>query len=127
MHPYLAASLLIFLVASVPLAAIHPTENPDQTEIINALTKLRDVISQLPNEAFENPRAAEGQRKSLCNKINAVIHQVLAGARVGAVNKLRNDIENAIRDRIVDDLENDLIEDVEIIVELIENKPRPDK
>ena len=123
----LTTFLFIFLVASTPLVVLQPTPNPDQTEIINALTNLRNVISQLPNEAFENLTAAEGNRKALCNKIDAVIHQVLAGAYNGAVNKLRNDIENAIKDRIVDDLENNLIEDVEVIIELIEKKPGADK
>jgi len=113
--------VLIFTpIVIVPVAV--GSDDPDRLEVITDLEDLCKHISngtKLPNNAFNNSRAAEGQRNALCNKIHAVIHQIEAGAYKGAVNKLRNDIENAIDGWIMDPWKSELIEKVEDIVEKI--------
>jgi len=128
---HLVITLLIFtlisaLIMIVPVAV--GSDDSGQSEIIADLEDLHEHVSnttKLPNNAFNNSRAAEGQRNALCNKIQAVIHQIEAGAYKGAVNKLQNDIENAIGNWINDPWKSELIEEVEGIIEKIRDKEPP--
>ncbi len=122
---HLAIILLIFVLIFTPIMIISVvvgSDDSDQSEVITDLEDLCEHISnrtKLPGEAFNNSGAAEGQRNALCNKIQAVIHQIEAGAREAAVNKLSNDIENAVGNWIIDPWRNVLIEEVENIIEKI--------
>ena len=115
----LVTILLACLLVLTPILIVPAAVGSDQPEVIEALEDLCKDISELPDDAFNNSRAMEGQRKALCNKVRAVIHQVKAGAYEGAVNKLRNDIENAIEGWIMNPWKNNLIEEVENIIDKI--------
>jgi PKD repeat protein len=117
---HLIILLLASLLVSTPFIIISAAGS-DKSDAIESLEDLCEDILELPEgaEGFKNPRAAEGHRRALCNKIRAVIHQVKAGAYKGAINKLRNDIENAIRRWVDDQWVDDLIEKVENIIDLI--------
>jgi len=124
----LIALLLISLVFSAPIliisvAACHREreyENEEHMPIIQSLLELSSEISELPEEAFKNPKYAWCQTKVLRLKINAVIRQVMAGAYEGAINKLRNDIGDKIEKWINDPWKSNLIDMIEHIIELIE-------
>ncbi|UCH69667.1 MAG: hypothetical protein JSV29_05265 [Candidatus Bathyarchaeota archaeon] len=113
--------VLVLALVLTPVLIISVTVGQDQSKIIGSLEDLCGDISELPGGAdgFKNPRAAEGQRKALCNKIHAVINQVEAGTYESAVNKLRNDIKNAIVRWVSDQWVEDLIEKVETIIDQI--------
>jgi PKD repeat protein len=125
----LTALLLVSLLLSasiviISVAACHreqESENEKHRPIIQSLLELSSEISELPKEAFKNPKYAWCQTKVLRLKINAVIRQVMAGAYEGAINKLRNDIGKKIEEWIVDPWKTILINKIEHIIELIES------
>ncbi len=89
--------------------------------VTESLLGLSSEISELPREAFENPRYASFQTKVLLLKVHVVTWQVMVGAYEGAINKLRNDIRDKIEKWIVDPWKTDLIDKVDYIIDLIEN------
>ncbi len=118
----LAAILSALAIISTLLVIVPSAVGSDQSKIVESLEDLSEVvISEVPEDAFANPKSAEGQRAALFNKIAAVIRQVKAGAYEGAVNKLKNDISNAIMNWIVDqEWETDLLEQLNEIIKLLE-------
>jgi len=65
---------------------------PTAEDVIALLKDLKAEINALSAEDFKKPKLAAQRKKALCNKINAVIHQIEDGAYKGAINKLKNDI-----------------------------------
>jgi len=63
---------------------------PGPEDATALLKDLKDEIKGLPNEDFKKPSAQ--RRTALCNKINAMIRQIEAGAYKGAMKKLKKDI-----------------------------------
>jgi len=112
-------STLTFSFGTVLLAAKSPNLNTDTITIIEKLQELQNDVSELPSEAFKNAMSAEGHRNALENKIQAVIHQIEAGAFSGSLNKLQNDVKKTIMDWIEPDYAEDLIELVDEIIALI--------
>jgi len=117
--------------ASIMIVSVVASRKPPKPEnwedleekgsIIQALLELSSEISELPEEAFENPRYAWYQTKVLRLKIHVAIWQVTVGAYEGAVNKLGNDIRDKIEKWIVDPWKTNLIDMVDYIIELIES------
>jgi len=70
----LVTILLACLLVLTPILIIPATVGSDQSGVITDLEDLCKDVSELPDGA------AEGHKKTLCNKIRAVIHQVKAGA-----------------------------------------------
>jgi len=100
-----------FEVVVPVLPAVIPTDE---------LEDLLEEISHLPDDAFKNSKAAKGHRTALCNKVEAVINQVEAGAYKGAINKLEHDIKDKIEKWIVEDEAEDLIDGVEDIIDTLQ-------
>ncbi|MDH5691387.1 MAG: hypothetical protein OEY81_08175, partial [Candidatus Bathyarchaeota archaeon] len=118
-----SASIMIVSV----LACRKPPKHEDWEDreekgpITESLLGLSSEISELPEEAFKNPRYASCQTKVLRLKVHVVIWQIMVGAYEGAINKLRNDIRDKIEKWIVDPWKTDLIDKVDYIIELIES------
>jgi len=108
--------LLACLLVLTPILIIPATVGSDQSGVITDLEDLCKDVLELPDGA------AEGHKKTLCNKIRAVIHQVKAGANKGAVNKLTNDMKNAILHWINDQFAENLLDKVDAIIEKISGK-----
>jgi len=120
-------SILTFSFGTVLLAK-SPNLNPDTVTIIEKLQELQNDVSELPKEAFKNAMSAEGHRNALENKIQAVIHQIEAGAFTGSLNKLQNDVKKTIIDWIEPDYAEDLIELVDEVIALIMGvNPSPER
>jgi len=83
----------------------------------DALADLEDQVKALPDSAFSKPN----QRKTLLNKINAVIHQIESGAYNRAINKLQTDIEDRVSKWIVASEQADLIGGIDVAIEAINN------
>jgi len=122
-------TLVLILTLSFGTVLLARSPNPDTNEIIDKLQQLQEKVSQLPNEAFKNSMSAEGRRNALENKIQAVIHQIKAGAFHGSLNKLQNDLKNAVTAWIKPEFAEDLIELINEIIDLIKGvkpPPKPD-
>lgn len=78
---YLIAPALI-LALTLSVAAVLPVTGQDTGLITDKLKILHDKL--------------EGEKPALQNKVNAVIHQIEAGAFNGAVNKLQNDVKKSV-------------------------------
>jgi len=65
---------------------------PKQIEARYTALELKAEINALTADDFKKPKLTEQRKKTLCNKINAVIHQIEAGAYKGAIKKLEKDI-----------------------------------
>ena len=78
---YLVAPALI-LALTLSVVAVLPVTGQDTGLITD---KLRELHGKL-----------EGEKPSLQNKVNAVIHQIQAGAFNGALNKLQNDVKKSV-------------------------------
>lgn len=113
--------LLACLLVLTPILIVQVAVGSDQSGVIEALKDLREDVLNLPpdEKGFNNPQAAEGQRKALSNKINAVINQVKARGYSGAINKLENDLRETISKWVTDERASSLIEKVNSIIELI--------
>lgn len=83
----------------------------------DALAALEDQVKALPNSAFSNPH----QRKTLLNKIDAVINQIESGAYNRAINKLQTDIKDKVSKWIVASEQADLIGGIDVAIEAINN------
>jgi len=94
---HIVATLLVVLTVSISFLSVPVALSQDYTgEALEKLRQLHGEVSDLPGHAFKSDLSADGHRKALANKINAVIHQVEAGAINGATNKLENDLMNAV-------------------------------
>jgi len=101
----------IILTLTLSFVAVLPAASQDTSLII---TKLQDLRKKVENE-----------HPALENKVNAVIHQIRAGAFNGALNKLENDVKKSILAWVDDPA--DLIELVDEIIDLIQGlvPPKP--
>ena len=105
--------LILTLIASA--MAVMPGTGQDTGTIV---TKLNDLNTRL-----------QGEKPALQNKVNAVIHQIEAGALNGAVNKLENDVKKSITAWVENP--GDLLQLVDEIIDLIKGiipppPPTPD-
>jgi len=97
----IAPALILALTLSI--AAVLPVTGQDTSKIIDKLEELHGEL--------------EGKKPALQNKVNAVIHQIEAGAFNGALNKLENDVKKSVR-AWVEDSEG-LIELIDLIIDMI--------
>jgi len=74
--------LVIILTLSFSFITVLPATSQDKGKIISKLEELRGMVKD------EHP--------CLANKVNAVIHQIEAGAFNGALNKMVNDVNKTI-------------------------------
>jgi len=93
----------VILTLTLSFVAVLPATSQNTRPIIIKLEKLRDMV--------------EEEQPALENKVNAVIHQIEAGAFNGALNKLENDVKKSIEAWVEDsqeliDLVNEIIEDI---------------
>ncbi|MCL6577906.1 MAG: Ig-like domain repeat protein [Candidatus Bathyarchaeota archaeon] len=124
MRKLLVASLniILLLVIISPMLVTNASGRQHRSQsqsVISSLQQLFSNVSILPNEAFENPRQTDMEKNTLCNKINAIINQIEAGAYDGAVNKLRNDLENMVTKWITSPWKECLLNLIEEIIKLI--------
>jgi len=99
---YLVTPALI-LALTLSFVAVLPVTGQDTSLIID---KLRELHGRL-----------EGEKPALQNKVNAVIHQIEAGAFNGALNKLENDVRKSVKAWVEDP--GELIELIDLIIDLI--------
>lgn len=130
MQKLLAVGLVsvLVLLLIVQVTAVYSPERCDgNTEsVVFLLQQLCGNFSVLPDEAFAKVKLADVKRNVLCNKVNAVIYQVEAGAYEGALNKLRNDVEKAVAGWIVSPWKERLISFIEYIIQRIKCIPPAD-
>jgi len=122
----IVATLLVVLIVSLSFLNVPLAVSQGNTD--GALEKLRQLhgeVSDLPDSAFKNSHSADGHRKALANKINAVIHQVEAGAINGAINKLENDLINAVTNWVTEEYRDGLIDKIEYIIDLLKGIEPP--
>ena len=63
-------------------------------EIEDGIIPLEDLRTEIGDlDPADMKKPAEQRKKALCNKIDAVIRQIEAGAYKGAIKKLTNDIK----------------------------------
>lgn len=113
-HP-LRNTLVALAILSVTLSfiAVLPATGQEKSLIISKLQQLNGML--------------EGEHPCLQHKVNAVIHQIEAGAFHGAINKLQNDVKKSIIAKVPNPEE--LLKLVDEIIDLIKGitpKPRPD-
>lgn len=116
----LALTLLLTTLLTVSIVF-----SSNQSEIIESLEELSEVVSTLPDDAFKTTKTADSHRSTLCNKIKAVINQIEAGASNGALNKLSNDMKKSIIEWIDPTIAADLIEMIDEIINLIKKVTPP--
>lgn len=122
MRKFIVASFYAFLIflTVTPIIVIKASEEHDQTELVVSLSQqLCGNVSALPDEAFENARLADVKKSTLCNKVNAVIHQVEAGACEGALNKLREDVKRTVTKCVASPWKEHLLSLIKCIIKLI--------
>jgi len=102
-------TLVLVTTLAMSCLAVLSATNQNKSVIISKLEELRDRV--------------KAERPALENKVNAVIHQIEAGAYHGALNKLQNDVKKSIL-AWVDDPE-DLIRLVDEIIDLIKGITPP--
>jgi len=88
--------------------------------VVELLDEFKLSIELLPDEAFEHSLIAGQYRTTLSNKVEAVIHQVEAGALNGAIQKLSNDVVDKIEKWISEPWKTVLIEKIYEIIGLLE-------
>jgi len=120
--------VLTATIVFVTFLAVPTILSSKQSDAIDSLENLSEVVSALPDNAFKNPRTAPAHKGALCNKIKAVINQIEAGAFNGALNKLKNDMKKSIMDWIDPAIAADLIALIDEIIDIIEGitEPTPD-
>jgi len=119
----ISASILIVSVMACRRPKLGDWDDREWEEkrlIIDSLLELSSEISELPKEAFKNPKYACCQTRVLRLMINVVIRQIIVGAYEGAINKLRHDIRGEIEKWIVDPWKTDLVDKVDYIIGLLE-------
>jgi len=116
----LSALIIFIIVVPTLVASASGSRSPDQTEsIVPLLKQLCGNVSALPDEAFEDMKHADNGKNTMCNKINAVINQIEAGAYNGPLNKLRNDLEKVVEKWIASPWKGYLHELIEHIIRCI--------
>jgi uncharacterized protein YxeA len=106
------AAVLIIVVFTLSFVAALPVQSHGTNTIISKLRELKDEL--------------EEQHPALQNKVNAVIHQIKAGAFIGALNKLQYDVKKSIVAWVQDLNKREvLLKLVDEIIELIEGKLCP--
>lgn len=120
--------LLAFATISPHINAAIPEEFCQKESAITLLQQLRMNVTELPKEAFENARLADNRKNTLCNKINALISQVEAGAYEGSLNKLSNDLKKTVSKCIIDPWKDRLLDSIEHVIHCIKARcyPPPD-
>ena len=83
------------------------------------LCLLKAEIAALVSTDFTKPKAADGQKPALLDKIDAVCDQYGDGAYRGALNKLERDITRAIQRWIVDAEQTTLIDMVNDEIDIL--------
>jgi len=111
---YLVAPTLI-LALTLSVVAVLPVTGQDTGLITDKLKELHGKL--------------EGEKPALQNKVDAVIHQIEAGAFNGALNKLENDVKKSVRAWVEEPRE--LIELIDLIIDMIKGimpppPPTPD-
>jgi len=105
---YLVTPALI-LALTLSVVAVLPVTGQDTGLITDKLKELHDKL--------------EGEKPALQNKVNAVIHQIEAGAFNGALNKLENDVRKSVKACVEDP--GELIELIDLIIDLINGMMPP--
>jgi len=118
-------TFVLTLTLSFGTLLLARSTDPNTDLIIEKLRGLQGGVSNLQDEAFKNATPADGRRNALENKIEAVVHQIEAGAFNGAVNKLQNDVRDHIEGWIKPEFAQDLIELVDEIIDLISGIKQP--
>jgi hypothetical protein len=114
-------TLILVQTLSFTTVIIAKSSDPniDTSLIIQRLRNLQSEVSKLPTSAFQNAMSADEGRKSLENKLQAVTHQIEAGAINGSLNKLKNDVKNAISSWLQPAWAETLIKLIDEIISLI--------
>ena len=112
-------SLLLFVSLGLtwvpsPQIAKAQAESAFDTALYE-LTNLEDLINALPDSAFRN----RNNRNALLNKIDAIFHQLEAGAYTGAIKKLEKDIKNKIAKWIVTSEQAGLFDALEMTIQAV--------
>ncbi len=102
-------TLILVTALIMSCLAVLSATSQDKSAIISKLEELRDRV--------------KAERPALGNKVNAVIHQIEAGAYNGALNKLQNDVKKSIMAWV--DEPEDLIRLVDEIIDLIKGITPP--
>jgi len=103
----IAPALILALILSV--VAVLPVTSQDTGLITDKLKELHDKL--------------EGEKPALQNKVNAVTHQIEAGAFNGALNKLQNDVKKSVTAWVEDPEE--LLKLIDEIIDLIKGITPP--
>jgi hypothetical protein len=111
--------MLILPSVGIRTAVSQESEEERKEEIKRELENLKSIILGLDRDFFNNSRSAEGNRRALINKIDAVISQVEHEAYKGALGKLENDLKSVVELWIKKDKAFELILIIEGIIELI--------
>jgi hypothetical protein len=111
--------MLTFPSVGIRTAVSQESEEEIKEEIKGELENLKSIILGLDRDFFNNSRSAEGNRRALINKIDAVISQVEHEAYKGTVEKLENDLKSVVKLWIKKDKAFELILIIEGIIELI--------
>jgi hypothetical protein len=119
-------SLAITILALLAFAAISPSINAavpkgqcQKESIISLLHQLHVNVTELPKEAFENARLADNRKNALCNKINALINQVEAGAYGGSLNKLSEDFKKTVSKWVISPWKERLLDSIQHVIRCI--------
>ena len=84
------------------------------------LCALKSAITALSDGDFTKPKAADGQKPALLDKVDAVCDQYGDGAYRGAMNKLERDITRAIQRWIVPGEQAALLTMVDAEIDILE-------
>jgi para-nitrobenzyl esterase len=116
----LSMVLGLTLVAAPAISTVNAATSAIGINAYDAVTKLQNQISALPDSAFTNPN----HKGMLLNKIEAVINQVENGAyngAIGAINKLDNDIKGNIKKWVVASEQAALLASADVAIASVTN------
>jgi PKD repeat protein len=119
----ISASILTISVLACRKPKPGDWDDPEWEEkkfIVDSLLELSSDISNLPKEAFKNPKYACCQTRVLRFMINVVIRQIIVEAYEGAINKLRHDVRGEIEKWIFDPWKTNLLDKLDYIIRLLE-------
>jgi hypothetical protein len=107
-----------FIVRTPLTMAARPKMMSDA--VVELLGEFKLSIELLPDEAFEHSLIADQYRTALSNKVEAVIHQIEAGALNGAIEKLSNDVIDKIEKWILEPWKTVLVEKIYEVIDVLE-------